>query len=273
MRSPRRPRTGFTLVELLVVIGIIALLIAILLPALRKAKDSAARASCLSNLRQLGIAFRMYTEDNKNKWPAGASFQRQGQPPSNVGGRIWTPNYGPLPEDWVYWQANGDLKNPVRPLRDSRLAKYIGAKGGADAFRKLLMCPSDEQTDRTIGASGEPSHGRYWPSYTYNFNVDRSYYNSNGQRPGIKVFNPAEKILLIEERNPNDGCWAPTSTDDFLTLRHGWVMAPPGTNPMPPDGKAAVTANACFFDGHAAPVTQKQAHKRWHNDPSYSGAY
>jgi len=66
MISRRHPKRGFTLVELLVVIGIIALLISILLPVLNKAKAASQRAKCLSNHRQIVQAWRMYSESNKN---------------------------------------------------------------------------------------------------------------------------------------------------------------------------------------------------------------
>ena len=64
-----RRRRAFTLIELLVVISIIALLVSILVPALREAREQARRAVCSSNLRQIGIMHQMYAEDNNGYFP------------------------------------------------------------------------------------------------------------------------------------------------------------------------------------------------------------
>ena len=66
-----RDKAGFTLVELLVVIAIIALLMAILLPALGRAREMGKRAVCMNQIKQLGIAWTLYCDDNKDKVPVG----------------------------------------------------------------------------------------------------------------------------------------------------------------------------------------------------------
>jgi prepilin-type N-terminal cleavage/methylation domain-containing protein/prepilin-type processing-associated H-X9-DG protein len=77
---------GFTLIELLVVITIISILAAMLLPALARAREAAYRATCASNLRQLGFVFHMYADEHNGDLPAGATNRPWGELGLNIGG-------------------------------------------------------------------------------------------------------------------------------------------------------------------------------------------
>jgi prepilin-type N-terminal cleavage/methylation domain-containing protein/prepilin-type processing-associated H-X9-DG protein len=97
-----RKHNAFTLIELLVVIAIIAILMAVLMPALKRAREGGKRASCLSNLKQLTLGWSMYADENDDRLVNGATGY------SNVSTTwgthlkelAWVDGYHPKPEDW-----------------------------------------------------------------------------------------------------------------------------------------------------------------------------
>jgi prepilin-type N-terminal cleavage/methylation domain-containing protein len=117
---------GFTLVELLVVIGIVALLIAVLLPALQKARDAANRTACLSNLKQFQIAFTEYSLRYKGIIPIGYV-----QGLKQFSYDIWSPNT-------YNARGGGDIEKGYRTLGLLYVTKLLVAP-------KVLYCPAQSQ--------------------------------------------------------------------------------------------------------------------------------
>lgn len=139
-------RNAFTLVELLVVIGIIALLISILLPSLARAREQAKFVQCQSNLRQINQAIMMYVAENDGYFPR-----------PQVG--RWTWNGQDPARSWPQWFYSGDDQGswgPVAsiPQEDRPLARYL--KGDLQVHR----CPNDDAAE-----AGEA----YWDALTTSY--------------------------------------------------------------------------------------------------------
>lgn len=251
-------KKAFTLVELLVVIGIIALLISILLPTLSKARDSANRAACLSNLRQIGNALIMYVNDNKGFLPR-------------------TPKGSHTQEDAIWFHASGGWRDRID-------------EGGFGPYLKLskdntavLSCPADSAEQRPYTGTGSNA-------YPYSYSINHMMHG-NGPNPVFKlvqVKNSADKVYMFEEDEytiddgnaqiwSKKGSWGGT---DLLALRHDKKarkelpdisMQPPHNKPVPNEGGRG---NVLFCDGHADFVPRSVAHAKSYvaPDPGIFGA-
>src|SRR5438445_790159 len=103
-------RSAFTLAELLVVLGIIAVTMALLLPALQRVRDNAARAKCITNLRQIGLAAHQY-HDTQGTFPAGMRWQKGTDPYMLMG---WLPPLLPYLEQDDLWKKTQAAYKQIR---------------------------------------------------------------------------------------------------------------------------------------------------------------
>lgn len=132
--KPKRENSGFTLIELLVVIAIIAILAAMLLPALSRAQAAAQRTSCLNKLKQWGLSLTMYYQDNNDYLPHEV-YTPAGQPPGGSSMMSWAQVVAADGSD-VWYNAL------PREIRLKGAADYLTDKLGFYSRSSLLHCPT-----------------------------------------------------------------------------------------------------------------------------------
>jgi len=174
---------GFTLIELLVVIAIIAILAAMLLPVLAKAKEKARQISCISNLKQMGIALTMYVDDNNGFWPIAS-----------------------------YTDANGNSINWTKEV-----TSYLPQQGNqvTSLANQVFICPSTiypntTNLTRTYACSGTMLGLNPSPSTSLSAAIARK---------ATPMLTPTETIVVVEAKQETPPPANPASSFSYSNIQ------------------------------------------------------
>lgn len=245
----KRRKCGFTLVELLVVIAVIAILAALLLPALGRAKVAANKAVCMNNLRQQGIALAMYVDDF-------------GAYPQFV---------VPTPGQWQFWMHR--LSDYVKDKWPSN--NWIGGAYSSPPVKSVFACPGYDHirgvySTRSQGMAGAYAYNGSGPGrFTTRegtFHTDGGLGGYTGGQPvrESEIISPSQLIvigdstILVSFGAPSDFLAGLDDAPHFFTLLFVEPLPLPPGVPPPPHGKAERAMlrrhgnrwNMLFCDGH-----------------------
>lgn len=245
-----RPSNGFTLIELLVVIAIIAILAALLLPALAQAKAKAKQTQCMSNMKQLQICYQMYIGDNTDFLPINLSS----------GGLDTATNT----DSWIAGDAQTDTT--TLNIQQGKLYPY-------NTQPTIYACPSNTKMIATSPTPGHPASkvpqtrtcsieyslgGGTPPGGTLSRNVTFGSYAKS-----TEIHRTSTKIVFVDENENTvgDGCFGCYPAGSYPLLNLWWNLA---------GSRHTKGCTFSFSDGHAE-------YWKWHGisvlsvNPSYAG--
>lgn len=233
--SKKSIHSGFTLLELLVVITIISILASLLLPALARAREQARKISCASNLRQMGLVFMMYANEHNDMFPPGAPNSRWGQDDLNIPGEDnATPGYYPrrLPRNNFIFDAREIYPDYLDDIRVLRCPSFPTPTNSSDYYMDMTFAKGyiedqllqDPENDLALARlQGKRTDWECVTSQMYMYFP----YAITTEEQGLFLFDELfRRMYNLDENFMNEaqvveGGHAPGGTDVFYRLRLG----------------------------------------------------